>query len=79
MAIGAILITTGCGTASGAVCGGITVAQRMIASLKKAGASMIAVVTDEEDKKLEKQLSQPGVFFLRNEVPAQEETSAPPV
>ena len=48
----------------------------MIASLQKAGASMIAVVTESEDKKLEKQLAQAGVFFLRNEVPEQEETSA---
>ena len=37
---------------------------------------MIAVVTDAEDKKLEKQLAQAGVFFLRNEVPEQEEISA---
>ena len=60
MAIGAILITTGCGTASGAVCGGITVAQRMIASLQKSGVAMIVVVTGPEDKKMEKQLAQFG-------------------
>ena len=76
MDIGAVLITAGCGSVPAALCGGITVAQRMIASLQKAGVSMIAVVSDAEDKKLEKQLSQPGVFFLRNEVPEQEETSA---
>ena len=75
MDIGAVLITAGCGSAPATLCGGITVAQRMIASLQKAGVSMIAVVTDAEDKKLEKQLSQAGVFFLRNEVPEQEETS----
>ena len=76
MDIGAVLITAGCGSVPAALCGGITVAQRMIASLQKAGVSVIAVVTDSEDKKLEKQLSQAGVFFLRNEVPEQEEISA---
>ena len=76
MEIGAVLITAGCGSVPAALCGVITVAQRMIASLQKAGASMIAVVTESEDKKLEKQLAQAGVFFLRNEVPEQEETSA---
>ena len=76
MDIGAVLITAGCGSVPSMLCGGITVAQRMIASLQKAGASMIAVVTESEDKKLEKQLAQAGVFFLRNEVPEQEETSA---
>ena len=76
MEIGAVLITAGCGSVPAALCGGITVAQRMIASLQKAGASMIAVVTESEDKKLEKQLAQAGVFFLRNEVPEQEEISA---
>ena len=76
MEIGAVLITAGCGSVPAMLCGGITVAQRMIASLQKAGASMIAVVTESEDKKLEKQLAQAGVFFLRNEVPEQEGTSA---
>ena len=76
MDIGAVLITAGCGSVPAMLCGGITVAQRMIASLQKAGVSMIAVVTDAEDKKLEKQLSQAGVFFLRNEMPERVETSA---
>lgn len=76
MDIGAVLITAGCGSVPAALCGSITVAQRMVAFLQKAGVSMIAVVTDSENKKLEKQLSQSGVFFLRNEVPQQEETSA---
>ena len=75
MDIGAVLITAGCGSVPSMLCGGISVAQRMIASLQKAGVSMIAVVTDAEDKKLEKQLSQAGVFFLRSEVPEQEEIS----
>ena len=75
MAIGAILITTGCGTASRAMCGGITVAQRMIASLQKSGVTMIVVVTGPEDKKLEKQLAQFGVFFVQNHTPEQEQLS----
>lgn len=75
MAIGAILITAGCGSAPGTLCGGITVAQRMIASLQKAGVSIIVVVTGPEDKKLEKQLSQFGVFFVQNHAPRQEQLS----
>ena len=71
MAIGAILITAGCGSAPGMLCGGITVAQRMTASLQKAGAAMIVVVTGPEDKKLEKQLAQFGVFFVQNHTPEQ--------
>ena len=75
MAIGAILITAGCGSAPGTLCGGITVAQRMIASLQKAGVAMIVVVTGPEDKKLEKQLAQFGVFFVQNRTPEQEQLS----
>ena len=75
MAIGAILITAGCGSAPGTLCGGITVAQRMIASLQKAGAAIIVVVTGPEDKKLEKQLAQFGVFFVQNRIPEQEQLS----
>ena len=50
--------------------GEITAAQRMIASLQKAGVTPIAVVTGPEDKKMEKQPAQYGVFFLRNAHPA---------
>lgn len=75
MAIGAILITAGCGSAPGAVCGGITAAQRMIASLQKSGVAMIVVVTGPEDKKLEKQLAQFGVFFVQNHTPEREPQS----
>ena len=75
MAIGAILITAGCGSAPGTLCGGITVAQRMIASLQKAGVAIIVVVTGPEDKKLEKQLAQFGVFFVQNHTPEQEQLS----
>ena len=69
MDIGAVLIAAGCGIEASMLSGNISVAQRMIAVLQKAGVSMIAVVTDPEDKKLEKQLAQSGVFFLHNESP----------
>lgn len=75
MAIGAILITAGCGSDPSAPCGGVTVAQRMIASLQKSGVAMIVVVTGPEDKKLEKQLAQFGVFFVQNHTPRQESLS----
>lgn len=75
MAIGAVLITAGCGSTPATLCGGITVAQRMIASLQKAGVTMIVVVTGPEDKKLEKQLAQFGVFFVQNHTPEQEQLS----
>ena len=75
MAIGAILITAGCGSTPATLCGGITVAQRMIASLQKAGVAIIVVVTGPEDKKLEKQLAQFGVFFVQNRTPEQEQLS----
>lgn len=64
MDIGAVLMTAECGGAPTLPSGSITVAQRMIASLKKAGVTVIAVVTGPEDKKFEKQLAQPGVVFL---------------
>ena len=63
MKIGAILITAGCGNAPTLPSGSVTAAQRMIASLKKAGVHIIAVVTGAEDRKFEKQLAQPDVFF----------------
>ena len=64
MEIGAVLMTAGCGGAPTMPSGSITVAQRMIASLKKAGVTVIAVVTGPEEKKFEKQLAQTGVVFL---------------
>ena len=75
MAIGAVLITAGCGSTPATLCGGITVAQRMIAALQKSGVSIIVVVTGPEDKRLEKQLSQFGVFFVQNHTPEQEQLS----
>ena len=75
MEIGAVLMAAGCGGAPAMPSGSITVAQRMIASLKKAGVTVIAVVTGPEDKKFEKQLAQTGVVFLNTAVPDDEHAS----
>ena len=75
MEVGAVLITADLGHSPALPSGSVTVAQRMIASLKKAGATMIAVVTGPEDKKFEKQLAQSGVFFLHNPSPHDEQAS----
>lgn len=75
MEIGAVLMTAGCGGAAALPSGSITVAQRMIASLKKAGITVIAVVTGPEDKKFEKQLAQAGVVFLNTVTPDDENAS----
>ena len=72
MRLGAVLIAAGQHANPMLLSGEITVAQRMIASLQKAGVTLIAVVTGPEDKKMEKQLAQYGVFFLRNPQPEQE-------
>ena len=75
MEIGAVLITAGLGCSPALPSGSVTVAQRMIASLKKAGVTVIVVVTGPEDKKFEKQLAQTGVIFLNTAVPDDEKTS----
>lgn len=75
MRLGAVLIAAGKHANPMLPSGEITVAQRMIASLQKAGVSLIAVVTGPDDKKMEKQLAQYGVFFLRNPQPEREDTS----
>lgn len=75
MKIGAILITAGCGKAPTWPSGNVTAAQRMIASLKKAGVQIIAVVIGAEDKKFAKQLAQPDVFFLHHPTPDDEQAS----
>ena len=75
MEIGAVLITAGLGDSPALPSGRVIVAQRMIASAKKAGATVIAVVTGPEDKKFEKQLAQSGVFFLHNPAPDDEQAS----
>jgi len=75
MRLGAVLIAAGKRANPMLPSGEITVAQRMIASLQKAGVTLIAVVTGPEDKKMEKGISQYGVFFLRNVQPEREEYS----
>lgn len=75
MKLGAVLIAAGKNAKPMLSSGGITVAQRMIATLQKAGVTLIAVVTGPEDKKLEKQLAQYGVYFLHNPQPEREDTS----
>lgn len=72
--IGAVLLAAGCGSAPMHPAGGISVVQRMVAAFQKAGVDVIALVTGPEDKRLEKQLAQPGLIFLHNE--AQENTLA---
>ena len=69
MYIGAVIVTAGCGSAPMLPAGGITVTQRMVATFQKAGVDLIAVVTGSEDKRLEKQLAQPGLVFLHSENP----------
>lgn len=75
MKLGAVLIAAGKNANPMLPSGEITVAQRMIAALQKAGVTWIAVVTGPEDRKLEKQLAQYGVYFLKNPQPEREETS----
>lgn len=75
MYIGAVIIAAGCGDAPMLPAGGISVAQRMVAAFQKAGVDLIALVTGPEDKKLEKQLAQPGLVFLHNEIPEDRLTS----
>ena len=75
MRLGAVLIAAGKHANPMLPSGEITVAQRMIATLQKAGVTWIAVVTGPDDKKMERQLAQYGVFFLRNSRPEQENVS----
>lgn len=46
--------------------GTVTCAQHVIASIQKAGVSAVYLAVDEATKKLEKQLSSSGVFFIRS-------------
>lgn len=73
--LGAIIIATGNAANPMLSSGDVCVAQRMIASLQKAGVAPIIVVTGSDDKKMEKQLVQHGVFFLQNPKPDQEHIS----
>jgi len=69
MYIGAVIIAADSGSAPMLPAGGICVAQRMVATFQKAGVDIIALITGPEDKRLEKQLAQPGLVFLHNETP----------
>lgn len=73
--LGAIIIATGDAANPMLPSGGICVTQRMIATLQKAGVPSIVVVTGSDDKKMEKQLAQYGVFFLQNAQPHREDLS----
>lgn len=73
--LGAIIIATGDAANPMLPSGGICVTQRMIATLQKAGVPSIVVVTGSDDKKMEKQLAQYGVFFLQNAQPQREDLS----
>lgn len=75
MRLGAVLIAAGTQANPMLPSGEITVAQRMIATLQKAGVTQIAVVTGPDDRKMEKQLARYGVFFLQNPQPEEEGTS----
>lgn len=75
MRLGAILIAAGNNADPMLPSGEITVIQRMIATLQKVGVPLISVVTGSDDKKMEKQLAQYGVFFLRNPRPEREDLS----
>ena len=63
---GAVIVEAGMKDAALLPAGNISVAQRMVSAFRKAGTGLIVVVTDPEDKALEKQLSQSGVMFLRS-------------
>lgn len=75
MILGAVIIAAGRHANPMMLSGDISVAQRMIASLQKAGVKWIAVVTGPDDQKMKKQLAQYGVFFLRNFQPDREDES----
>ena len=47
--------------------GSISVAQRVVATLKQAGAARVGVVTGSNAEELERHLASSGVVFLRNE------------
>ena len=72
MRLGALIITTGLSPVSGVAAllksaGSICSGQRMISAFHTAGVSMTGLVVEREDKKLERQLAQNGVVFLRCE------------
>lgn len=74
--IGAVIIAAGFEDKAILPAGKISVVQRIVAVFRKIGINMIVVVTGNEDKLLEKQLSQSGVLFLRNKNRISRELSA---
>lgn len=72
MKIGALIVTTGLSRISGVAAllpevGAISAGQRMISAFQCAGVSLVGLVVGPEEKKLERQLAQSGVIFLRCE------------
>lgn len=70
--VGAVLVAAGMSSRSEEFLpllpvGGITIAQRIIATLRQAGATRIAVVTGFHADELEHHLAKTGAVFLRNE------------
>ena len=70
MRLGALIITTGLSPVSGVEvllhpAGTITAGQRMISAFQTAGVTTTGLVVESEHKKLERQLVQNGVIFLR--------------
>lgn len=72
MKTGAVIVAAGMSSRMGEFkpmlnIGSISVAQRVIATLKQAGVNRIVVVTGYQAATLERHLSREGVVFLRNE------------
>lgn len=72
MKTGAVIVAAGMSSRMGEFkpmlnIGSISVAQRVIATLKQAGVNRIVVVTGYQAAALERHLSREGVVFLRNE------------
>ncbi len=72
MNIGAVVVAAGMSSRMGAFkpmlsIGSISIAQRVVATLKQAGAQRVAVVTGFNADELERHLARSGAVFLRNE------------
>ena len=72
MEVGAVVVAAGMSTRMGSFkpmlsLGSISIAQRVIATLRQAGAARIVVVTGYRAEELEWHLARSGAIFLRNE------------
>ena len=72
MDTGAVVVAAGMSSRMGdfkpmLIIGSISVAQRVVATLKQAGAARVVVVTGYNAEELERHLASSGVVFLRNE------------